>query len=402
MTLMMAKSGAPHAATEERLPTYAARYASAFLTGPSESRADQSLATAIVTALKADTRVVDAVAESIEPRSSAVPILYVGASDAGTEELLRGVHYHTARFSNPITFTVSVQEKDQQKYGPYDWVASTHYAAAWDGACLVVMWPYPPAKLVPLAGGQVVVDILRQACEAVDRGLFVQSLCQPGCRHLFNHTEMRVELRGDPSPDRTKGAVPDFEAIDDSNVKVVIPPLRGGHGEENVAGYVHTLVATTANVFAEMKNLAQRILELEGGARADLDDLLESAQERVVAGQATVRQRLRLYWRLGRIRRREQAIAARLWLFMARIEESRRKWMGERTFLERDSHEGDAALYRRFLQDDVMRVDSLDLSLMRAAVEDLTTHIDNRSFVVATLLAGAVVAAVGVFAATAG
>jgi hypothetical protein len=91
-------------------------------------------------------------------------------------------------------------------------------------------------------------------------------------------------------------------------------------------------------------------------------------------------------------------LIAQLWIALSVIERLRRTWSADRFDFDRDAREhGLDKLYVQDHADDAARIESLDLGLMRAAVEEGAERLDQRALVritgvaaIAGALAGAV------------
>lgn len=312
------------------------------------------------------------------------------------DDLLSGAdHVHAAQFGNPIVFTVHVPAKNQPEVNGHS-ATVEDYQVAWDGWTAVVAWRRVPSEVVPpIAAGQVIVDVLRDALAALDSSLMVQA-CIPGCHHLFAHTDMKVSVQ--------KAEGHRIEWGPSNSTMSVDVRIQSEHVDDYGLAYqLQSEIAIAAETFALMKNLARRILNLEQSARSKTAMLLRyeyAALERADVG----------FWKrighgfqdawlslMGRGRGRPaKRLIAELWLQMAAIESLQVAFRDARRN-HADSIDSPAlqALFEADLKADEAGVDEIDASFARAAIESKSARLDTRVVVAATLAAAVVGSAIG-------
>lgn len=234
------------------------------------------------------------------------PILPAGASE---EDLITGEDVRaTIKFSAPISFFVDVPAKNQPKRSAYDELP-TEYEVLWDGQLALVTWHGDPDSSVPMSGGHIVIDILKQAACRAGFDLYVQA-CSPHCDHGFAHTDL-ILVAGGAGGD-------DIEYTDsrwEGDVEVQIPDT-----ENEVATDVFVDICVASLRFTELKNLSQRLLELEITCRRSLDSVMGTYYSRAQLPLQPVREQLAARWSTRDWRRTARRDIARIWLILAQLE----------------------------------------------------------------------------------
>lgn len=287
-----------------------------------------------------------------------------------------------AQFNKPLAFSVVVPVKNQRIIADGDEVP-TEYKVLWDGITVMVTWQAPTGKQVPRSGGHVVSEILRQAAEGLDLVLYVQA-CSPVCRHEFTHTSLRFVESPDPpkkisykeSRWRTEVEIPYPAGVDDAQERVF----------DNLSGI--------AEQFTIFKNLGRRILEIEDDGRNALAILMAIDLDRAQMAQLSLWPRLKARWASKGWRRLSRELVSRVWAALANIERLHRQWDQIRFRFDDLAKEGDRELlFVGDYADEVDRVSSFDPDLMRSAVQEIGTRLDNRALLLVTgvgLVAGAI------------
>lgn len=295
---------------------------------------------------------------------------------------------HSLKFSTALTFQVEVPAKNQREVSGGDWIP-THYHVAWDGWLAVVTWSFPrPSEPAPMSGGHVVREILETATKHAGFGLYVQA-CNPGCKYDFAHTTVRLEedVRFDGANVQYKESSLTF-----AEVVAEVPPAP----DEDLVAMLHMSISQSSQPFLSLKNLGQRILELEDDARRSLAILLGIDYQRALVRATGLWGRPKAYWALRGTRQEKRRGISRLWLALSSIERLRRDWTEVYLFFKRTIEEdGRELLFLSDYADEVERVESLDLALLRAGAEEVAGRLDNRTLTSVTALAGVAGAAAG-------
>ncbi|GAB3666075.1 hypothetical protein GCM10027596_33030 [Nocardioides korecus] len=262
-----------------------------------------------------------------------------------------------------------------------DDVPTDTYFVAWDGITALVMWDREEETVLPTrSGGHVVIDILTDVLASAGGALYAQP-CSPGCTNEFAHRVLRIERAVGP---RMVGKVKThgFPAAD-IHVHSENEPI-------GVAGDMMISLRQTAFFFARYKNLARRIQDLESAARSDVDRLLEVQYEQIRRAKLKFGARAREIGKAREERSETKVLVARLWIALARLESFKREWDGmRRRFLESAEESGSLPMFQDDFGDDDHAVDSLDLSFIRAAIEQSASRYDTRVVALATGAGGA-------------
>lgn len=313
------------------------------------------------------------------------------------EALLSGADQVTAvKFGLPIVFGVHVPAKNQPVINGEPAVVDS-YNVAWDGWTAVVTWERTADEdFPPVAAGQVVTDILRDALRALGHDLLVQA-CSPWCQHLFGHTNMRVSVWDSTDWESDWGIRP--ELGDQLEVR-----LQGDYSDaDRVPIEILRQIEMPAGAFARMKNTARRILNLELSSRQRPAILLHSdylALRRADVGfWKTIGHGIQDGWALVRGRGRGRPvkrIIAELWLQMAAIESLQHDFaQAKRDYNDAIQEVATRGLFDGDLKDDEAGVETLSVDFAKAAIENKSARMDNRGVVVATLVAAVIGSGIG-------
>jgi hypothetical protein len=339
------------------------------------------LARQIADELGADSRVTEVEVPEIETDWCARTNIY--PSPADEDDLVTGAdRVPAAQFNEPLFFKVVVPVKNQRVVTEGDEIP-TDYQVLWDGITVLVSWKAPKDRHVPLSGGHVVSEILRQAVEKLGFTLYVQG-CSPVCRHEFTHTSLRFIKDSDPpekitfkqSRWRNEVEIPYPADIDKPQARVF----------ENLSAI--------AEEFTILKNLGRRILEIENDGRNALGTLMAIDLERAQIVQSPWKVRARQLWQSRSWRKRSRHLVSRVWAALANIERLRRQWSEIQFRFDRSaSAQGKERLFVQDYANEVDRVSSFNPDLMRSAVQEIGTRLDNRALIAVTglgLVAGAI------------
>jgi hypothetical protein len=289
-------------------------------------------------------------------------------------------------FDAPIWFAVEVPEKNQRRIHPTD-VIPTHYHVIWDGIFILVTWTMPgDDPVIPMSGGHVVEDILRDSLASLDLGLYVQA-CSPGCKHQFAHADLRL-LAAEPGATAVEYTNPERWGEWDA--------LVPGHSPGDRAMRLFQDLRLAGRIFTRLKNIGRRVVDLEQTTRLSLDRLMTINYERAEVPLLPWRERISVRWVMRFWRRHARHEIAKVWLVLASIERLRRRWSATRfDFDDETSERGMRNLFLRDYSDDVARVASLDLALIRSGVEQAAQRLDSRAIVSGTVAAAIAGAAAG-------
>jgi hypothetical protein len=313
-------------------------------------------------------------------------LVFPAAEDYEDPALVTGADSRRAiRWSHEIAFSVHVPAKNQPTYFRLDTVASEDYYAFWDGYTLLVGWTGYDDDRVGAAGGQVVIDIVRDAAVACGCDIYVQA-CMPTCHHLFAHANLRI--REDPTEAKVR-----FEAGRDPDLIVRVPTITPA---VPALGYFFWLIGGSFEEFAFTKNRARRVLDLEQVTRETLLDLMRVEYSRAHILEHRLRDRPKMRWMIRGWKKQARVSLAKVWLGLAAIEETRRDWGDWRNrFRGISADYGTELIFSADRRDDDTAVESLNTSLIQTGVQDASTRLASRALVNATAAAG-VAAIVGV------
>ena len=378
------------------LRQYWARFGSFILTTELDTIADEDLHGRLIDALAADNRVSNIERGSMDPEWTRKYVVYPRASEQLMDDLLSGAdHRHTVRFSGALMFTINVPVKNQPSiHGTIP--ASDSYDVAWDGCTAVVIWQRGEERYPAIAGGQILVEVLRTAAATAGAGLYVQA-CSPGCQHLFAHAEIKLDEFLSEKRDLSFGS---------AGPRPLLLTARGSYSDLELVEAVHDALAVPSGDFARLKNVARRLLDIESAARRMSADLISHDYITLTRSRGNILQRIgyslgELWFTLiGRGRKHHASVLiASLWLAMASMDILQRNFNEiYREFQSSVSRHGSPRLYEIDLQPDTADVENLEPQFARAAVEHKSARLDNHGVVLATVIGavgGAILTGVG-------
>lgn len=383
---------------------YLTRFGSFILRRGRGLKSHEELYDALVLALGEDSRVTSIESESANHEWTVDETFYPRVPKDQDHLLLNGAfHFHSVRFSDALTFKINVPVKNQPLIHG-EKAESSSYLVAWDGCTVVVMWETESKNSVPsMAGGQIVEDVLSSACKRAGQELYVQA-CSPSCKHLFAHTDFRVDLWMQDEFDTQ------FDANTPTDIRLSV---RGQFADELLlVEIVHDEIKVPAAEFAELKNTARRILEIEESARSMSFELIAHDYETLDRSKDAFFSRLGYFfsnaWMTvrgkGRVKKANLLIAS-LWLSMANMETLQQAFRDtERQYQDSIFRWAVPELFTQDLKSEEAEVASLDPHFARAAIEHKTQRMDNRIVVWATIggagIGAVITAAVAVFSAS--
>jgi hypothetical protein len=331
-------------------------------------------------------RTLDAIASSLEadPRVSSVQSpgeidegwcieRRVFPSPADGESLVSGGDALQAlQFSEALLLSI------RQPPHPEDDEKPTKYSVVWDGFLAVVTWRTQSARPVGLFEGHVVREILGEALERLGLCLYLQG-CNPDCTHKFAHTSIRFV----PDPDDPED-IQYVEAENWAEVEARAPIMD----DDELAGFFFSDLLLAMRSFTVLKNVGQRILELEVDSRAKLSELMQFNFERARLPTLPISERVKARRTQRKWLHKSRFLIARIWLTLSNIEYLRREWSALRFDFEGSSGEnGKRKLFERDYADEVDRVQSLDLDLVRSGVQEMAERLDSRALLRVTAVA---------------
>lgn len=359
--------------------THLARIATFFAATPIIERDATELATEIVTRLRSDPRVINIGEPELDESFTDWKSFWPHSHSDNSGALLTGEDRRwTLQLSTPITFDVRVPKKNQPVHSNIDDIPAEEYSVAWDGISVIVTWPQRSGQ-IPISGGHVVFDILDAALDSLNMGSYRQP-CSPGCEHVFLHTTLRLII--DDSMDAANDHLIASKESDESEAIAWIPAVAL---ERGAAEYLWFELAMAARDFATMKNIGQRVLDLEYHARHDVSHLLGHAHEHARISSLPFRGRMKGRWKNRGWRREARFLIAALWLSATNIEALKRRWEQEARDLS-SGHRNILPLFEGDASRDEHALRSLDLTTLNRALDQVTLLLNNREIASATAL----------------
>ncbi|QKW12402.1 hypothetical protein [Verrucosispora sp. NA02020] len=336
-------------------------------------------------ALEADYRIAEVVSTEFESKRMGTRRIY--RHDASQPSFLSGNEIKALQFSEPIVFKVQVPRKNQKPFRGHLDIPSDDYWVAWDGITMIVTWPHQKGESFPRSGGHIAIDILSDVANTAGFELYAQP-CSPNCTNGFAHTTMVVHVCDevtDANEYKKNGSFVDVH-------------LHAPNEPNEIAKSIANDLRYEAEIFAEYKNQARRIREIEESARSMTEELLSLNILSIQRIHLPWWRRV-VTWRDKRTqRRRASQLIALLWLSFAQIEASKRDWSELHRRLEDAVNRYETgSLFERDRLDDDGAIQSLDLSFIKAAVEQSAARQDTYDMASKTAL-GAAAALIGAIA----
>ncbi|GEM_PF-4464080 len=334
---------------------------------------------AIGEALLSDPRV-----KSVPPRSegaranNARTVKYSEVDDDADDILSTVNDFYGLRLNQPMRFAVHVPRKNQLKYRNIDDVPAETYDAVWDGEFLMVQWEQDSPRRAN-SGGHVVIEVLAQAVTAAGWGLS-QIACTTGCLHRFLHADFVTFA---DVPDAESFEVPSYGGVGGS---VVTPWGKPKDAWENLAR-MHHAVYNAVGLYTVGRTQADAIMFLERVARADVETLLEVAHRR-----ATRRRFPHIIgsvvdsWNLIGAGRITRELTSELWVALVRLDTLRRAWATTDDRLRRAVNESGLGAVKAVQDIDQDAVRSVELDLLKASVQEISTRRDGRLLALVTFV----------------
>lgn len=284
------------------------------------------------------------------------------------------------RFNDRIIFRLRVPAKNQPKYRSMDDVPADEYLVIWDGVVALVQWDQPTVQATG-SGGHIVFDVLNDA--GASSGYPVQVIaCAPGCHHKFVHADLVTF-----GPRAGEGDVPPAYEVSGQNpvgITLVSPFVRADDDIKNADRTYGSIVALFHS-FVELKSLADSVLFLEAYARAESAAMMEIAYQRAARKRLPHPKAVVDLWRLRGSRRTIRRRLAGLWLALADIEARERAWQRRTLYFEETLNDGMLGAFRDRLDTGQAEIQSLDVGLVRATLENTSQGMEARMLVLATV-----------------
>jgi hypothetical protein len=367
------------------VPCLVGRFGTAFFAVPFADEDGESLINralgSVFKALRSDPRVVDIDFETADQDWISVRTFRPLDVDDDADYYMAGkAHFHAINLFHPIQLQIRVPKKNQPKRSESDEIPSDFYIALWDGLTLMVFWQGNVDDRVPLGGGHIVYEVLEDALQKCGFWLPVQG-CSSECSLGFAHRPLKL-VTGPCD-------LPAFHGVDDQDASRIL--VDDDVPSEMALGAWYAISGDIAT-FAEAKNVARYVMNLEGLARRDLSRLLE-AQWRYVSALPSRSSRFGrvLGAPLERVRQRAlvRDLVSKMWLYLVNLEYGKREWMqAHAELVRRTADSGAMALFALDDPTDAHRVDTLDTSQMQAAIQHAGFRFENRMLVAATLSSG--------------
>lgn len=309
-------------------------------------------------------------------------IRYPGGEETGVDVLLSGSdHFHNIVLTNPVEFIVQVPKKNQPDFRGYTDHPSDTYYVAWDGLTVVVGWSVGgTAESVPMAGGQIVADVLQDSLEKANLKLYVQS-CSAGCTKLFWHTTVIL---------REREEVEDHKFVDSpaphGAVVMEAPIYRNAL---SAMAMLLMVIRAEARHFAGFKNYSRRLINLDQASKSMVDSLLEIQYRKTHRQSLPIRDRVREWWRHRSDTRAMKRLVSSLWLSASRHEALLGEWHEDHDEFRDTIRENDSAvLFSRDLVRDERAVERQDLAFITRAVAETSSRFDARLIALVTIVGG--------------
>jgi hypothetical protein len=282
------------------------------------------------------------------------------------------------RLNSTISFRVRIPAKNQPKYRSRDDVPSDDYLVAWNGVTLAVQWEQPE-PFATGSGGHVVLTILEEIGESVGYPVRIVA-CAPVCQHRFIHGDFVTFTSEDP-PDH-------FHVSGETPVGSTVATPYSKNSEDRInLGRTFDALSGLVEEYGSSKVVADAIHLLEWRARVGSQEMLDLAYERVGRRRFPhILGALADTWKLRNSRRRTRELIAELWLALVSLDTYKVTWKAKNLHFEKSFSEPPFQELRTLLDvgSDVVR--GQDLSLLRSATQEVSSRLEGRLLVIATLM----------------
>lgn len=365
--------------------------------------AQQKLVEGVVDRLRHDPRVLSAVV----PRSpvSASTRSYLPPVPESDDATLKGVDAKKAiQLDSPIVFDLKVPIKNQRDHGGFADIPTDSYTVVWDGITMIVGWDQGGDD-IPLSGGHVAVDVLRDAVEGDRRASLVNQACNSECSFEFVHTTLVLQP-GDAQELRCSYV--STEGVPAEGARSAIYFVEGveeGRSLDQVLYLVFLDLSICSEIFARMRNVSARMRAIDEAARITLNSsLLNALDEAVVVENGYFKSLVQRRGKVVRNRRHIRRLSIELLICVANLDSLRQKWLESRREFDDACRLGEyQVIYAVDTAADSAAAHGMDLSHLEHSVGRLFASLDNSSLSTATIAAacsgGVVGGLIGIFSA---
>jgi hypothetical protein len=292
-----------------------------------------------------------------------------------------GTSYAWFEIEQPIVLKVHVPSKNQPAYLGTLEVAAEDYLALWNGSLLMVFWEQAQDTLIPLHGGQVVRDLLREAIVAAG---FRAQVIGPS----FAHMDIRITSNASIGPVFTR----------EGTWEVGLALVQAWN-PEGLAAAAMTLCRQPAEAFYRSTATATRIHFADVVLSNDLVELLKLQMRRSTVQLAPPWAWIVQRWEMRGWRRSARRIMSRMWLASAQLERLRSQWEASILNLNDAVREmGGVNVFDVDTTGDRRDVEATNVKFPLDAIAYVASRLDNRDVVVATALAALAGAVAGAIA----
>ena len=283
--------------------------------------------------------------------------------------------------SDDIRFRIKVPIKNQPKHHGYDDIPTDEYWVSWDGVTVFVLWEQD-TEHDPMSGGHILADILRDAAQELGGDIYIQA-CSPGCDNLFFHTTMHISET--PAEEETR----DIVITKRPRSPIVDVSLYDIDDAFEALMWLHLCLSVPCGRFAEMKNLGQRLIDIEHNAGRGLAHLLDHYYEHSRLSTLPPWREIRNRWKNRSWRKEVRYLLVGLWLSLANMETVRQGWAdAQRGFENTIDEDGKAYLFAIDYRDDAAAIESINTRSLETAIEQVSDRLDNRTMVAVTFVGG--------------
>jgi hypothetical protein len=298
-------------------------------------------------------------------------------------------HNHALRIQPAILMHIQVPRRLQVEGQKEDEVPSDEYWVAWDGVTVLATWMHgSSSRPFGTSGGIVVLDILKKAAE--DNDMMLRQLsCGSNCGYPFAHSDLLIEPVAKP-------VAPTFSAQGRYVLRVAVAnrdtPLK-------LTSALLSHIRFVCHMYTELRSHGRVIAVAEQDARASASDLLALQYNHALLGTLPLRKRLKPLWHARKWKKNSTRFIAVIWLGLVTIEENKREWSNARLVFDENASSGNMNLiFQQEYTQEVNLVTSLDVSSIRASVEQMAARIDTRFTVFTTTVVALIGAIIGAIA----
>ncbi|MFJ4785698.1 hypothetical protein [Streptomyces sp. NPDC088794] len=357
----------------ENSDTFLCRIGTIFLLSPEKKEFDE-YANDLKGALQDDPRVQWVKQPRLNTDFCSHLAVYPNSENSNSDAVMHGSDaLRAVQLDRPLLFKIVVPIKNQPKHHHADDIPTDTYWIAWDGVVVMVLWRHE-ATSIPQSGGQIVMQVLEQACEAIGLGAFNQA-CSPACTNVFMHSDLIVRQLEDANDCKV-------ESVDRTTVNITAPV---SDEPEGVLFDLFYTFGRTSLIFARQKNLGRRIIDLEAEAWGRASHLLSHYSAHVEASAAPIRKRIKMRWGNRGWRREVRSLSAQTWVCMTGIEVMMRRWSELKNDFSDEVSEGSSMpIFEMDYSDEVKVIESIDLSRLESVSNQVESRLDNRLISFAT------------------